>query len=154
MRPLCSYMCIFRFFLLLNNFALIISKKSMTTFYDNCFFSDRERDRDKDRSKDQNRDRERDRDREKRRSRSRDKSREKDKDKKKRSRSRERKRSRSKEKVAERKRSRSPNSKKSRRRRPSIYWDIAPTGFEHITPMQYKAMQGIKCCQVCAYELV
>lgn len=23
------------------------------------------------------------------------------------------------------------------------YWDVAPPGFEHVTPMQYKAMQGI-----------
>lgn len=23
-----------------------------------------------------------------------------------------------------------------------MYWDVPPPGFEHITPMQYKAMQG------------
>lgn len=26
--------------------------------------------------------------------------------------------------------------------RPSKYWDIAPRGFEHISPLQFKAMQG------------
>lgn len=26
--------------------------------------------------------------------------------------------------------------------RPSIWWDVAPRGFEHISPLQYKAMQG------------
>lgn len=28
------------------------------------------------------------------------------------------------------------------RRRPSQYWDVAPPGFEHVTPAQYKAMQA------------
>lgn len=39
----------------------------------------------------------------------------------------------------------SPNKKdkRSRRRKPSLYWDVPPPGFEHITPLQYKAMQGI-----------
>merc|ERR1712203_311865 len=32
--------------------------------------------------------------------------------------------------------------RKSRRRKPSMYWDVPPPGFEHITPMQYKAMQA------------
>merc|ERR1712071_147651 len=85
--------------------------------------AERERDRDKDKDKERDRDR--------RRSRS--------KDRKKRSKSKEKKRSRSRDR--ERKRSRSP-LKKCRRRKPSIYWDIAPAGFEHITPMQYKAMQA------------
>uniref|UniRef100_A0A1A9W316 Splicing factor U2AF subunit n=1 Tax=Glossina brevipalpis TaxID=37001 RepID=A0A1A9W316_9MUSC len=31
---------------------------------------------------------------------------------------------------------------KSYRRKPSLYWDVPPPGFEHITPMQYKAMQA------------
>ncbi|XP_017488992.1 PREDICTED: splicing factor U2AF 50 kDa subunit-like [Rhagoletis zephyria] len=31
---------------------------------------------------------------------------------------------------------------RSRRRKPSLYWDVPPPGFEHITPMQYKAMQA------------
>jgi len=30
----------------------------------------------------------------------------------------------------------------SRRRKPSLYWDVPPPGFEHITPLQYKAMQA------------
>lgn len=93
---------------------------------------DKEDRKDKDRDKSRDKDKERDRDR--RRSRSRDKER------KKRSRSKEKKRSRSRDR--ERKRSHSPSSKKQRRRRPSIYWDIPPAGFEHITPMQYKAMQA------------
>lgn len=28
------------------------------------------------------------------------------------------------------------------RRKPSLYWDVPPPGFEHITPLQYKAMQA------------
>lgn len=57
-------------------------------------------------------------------------------------RSREKKRSRSRE---NRRRSRSREEKKtgrSRRRKPSLYWDVPPPGFEHITPLQYKAMQA------------
>ena len=34
------------------------------------------------------------------------------------------------------------SGKRSRRRKPSLYWDVPPPGFEHITPMQYKAMQA------------
>ncbi|CAH1645423.1 unnamed protein product [Spodoptera littoralis] len=69
-----------------------------------------------------------------------------DKDRRRRSRSRERRRSRSRsrerrEKPARRSRSRS-QSKRSRRRKPSLYWDVPPPGFEHITPLQYKAMQA------------
>lgn len=44
-----------------------------------------------------------------------------------------------------RSRSRSPRSNKgqrSRRRKPSLYWDVPPPGFEHITSLQYKAMQA------------
>nr|CAD7393696.1 unnamed protein product [Timema cristinae] len=55
-------------------------------------------------------------------------------------------RSRSKEKRARDKRSRSGSAsrkdKRSRRRKPSLYWDVPPPGFEHITPLQYKAMQA------------
>ena len=99
---------------------------------------DRERDRDRDRDRSRDKDKERERDRDRRRSRSRDrKKRSKSKEKEK-----EKKRSKSRERDRERKRSRSP-VKKQRRRKPSIYWDIPPIGFEHITPMQYKAMQGI-----------
>ncbi|KAK7863243.1 hypothetical protein R5R35_001453 [Gryllus longicercus] len=67
---------------------------------------------------------------------------ERDKDRRRRSRSREhRKRSRSRSRD---KRSRSPGKKekRSRRRKPSLYWDVPPPGFEHITPLQYKAMQA------------
>ena len=58
---------------------------------------------------------------------------------------------RQKEKERERK------NHKSRRRKPSIWWDVAPRGFEHISPLQYKAMQGTSVhvlCQVlqsCVY---
>lgn len=45
-----------------------------------------------------------------------------------------------------RSRSRSPrggkSSNRSRRRKPSLYWDVPPPGFEHITSLQYKAMQA------------
>ncbi|XP_075973712.1 U2 small nuclear riboprotein auxiliary factor 50 [Anticarsia gemmatalis] len=69
-----------------------------------------------------------------------------DKDRRRRSRSRgERRRSRSRSsrerREKRRSRSRSPN-KRSRRRKPSLYWDVPPPGFEHITPLQYKAMQA------------
>ncbi|XP_063534172.1 splicing factor U2AF 50 kDa subunit [Cydia strobilella] len=72
-----------------------------------------------------------------------------DKDRRRRSRSRERRRSRSRsrerrerEKRPARSKSKSPTSKRSRRRKPSLYWDVPPPGFEHITPLQYKAMQA------------
>ncbi|KAM3961043.1 U2 small nuclear riboprotein auxiliary factor 50 [Aphomia sociella] len=67
-----------------------------------------------------------------------------DKDRRRRSRSRERRRSRSRSRERREKRksrSRSP-TKRSRRRKPSLYWDVPPPGFEHITPLQYKAMQA------------
>lgn len=64
-----------------------------------------------------------------------------------RSRSRERKRSRSRSRdrrERKRSRSRSPSGRntRSRRRKASLYWDVPPPGFEHITPLQYKAMQA------------
>uniref|UniRef100_A0A1B6E2F3 Splicing factor U2AF subunit n=1 Tax=Clastoptera arizonana TaxID=38151 RepID=A0A1B6E2F3_9HEMI len=64
-----------------------------------------------------------------------------------RSRSRENKRSRSKSRERHgRKRSRSTSrerkSTRSRRRKASLYWDVPPPGFEHISPLQYKAMQA------------
>lgn len=70
-----------------------------------------------------------------------------EKERRRRSRSREhRKRSRSRSRERrERRRSRSgsPSKKgRSRRRKPSLYWDVPPPGFEHITPLQYKAMQA------------
>lgn len=84
----------------------------------------RSHDKEKERSRHRDRDRKRSRDRgdRKRRSRSRSKKRH-------RSRSRERKhrsRSRGRERV----------KKKYR------YWDVAPIGYEHVTPLQYKAMQA------------
>ena len=71
---------------------------------------------DRDRSRDRERDRRRDRDRSRDRSRDRRRSRSRDRDRKK------------------------PSS--SKRRKPSLYWDVPPPGFEHITPMQYKSMQA------------
>ncbi|XP_032822926.1 splicing factor U2AF 50 kDa subunit-like isoform X1 [Petromyzon marinus] len=88
------------------------------------------------------------------RSRSRDRkkrsrSRERDRDRDRKSRSRERP-SRDKDKKDEKKeekkekgdkiRSRSP--RKPRKKKPYKYWDVPPPGFEHITPLQYKAMQA------------
>merc|ERR1711997_1105226 len=64
----------------------------------------------------------------------RSRSRSRDKKRKDRSRSRERRRSRSKEKAVKK--------TSSKRRKPSLYWDVPPPGFEHITPMQYKSMQA------------
>ncbi|XP_060523050.1 splicing factor U2AF 50 kDa subunit [Cylas formicarius] len=64
-----------------------------------------------------------------------------------RSRSREHRRRPSRSRSRERRkrsRSASPRYKNShsRRRKPSLYWDVPPPGFEHITPLQYKAMQA------------
>ena len=41
-------------------------------------------------------------------------------------------------------RDRERRNHKSKRRKPSTFWDVAPRGFEHISPLQYKAMQGKK----------
>jgi len=57
----------------------------------------------------------------------------------KRSRSRDRKRSR--ERKRSKSRDRSKKEAPKRRRKPSLYWDVPPPGFEHITPLQYKSMQ-------------
>ncbi|KAL7670596.1 hypothetical protein ACOME3_005532 [Neoechinorhynchus agilis] len=46
--------------------------------------------------------------------------------------------------LVRRRRSRSPRAEspaQQRKRRHNKYWDVPPPGFEHITPMQYKAMQ-------------
>lgn len=59
-----------------------------------------------------------------------------------RSRSRDRRRSRSRSRDRRRSDSRPHNRRRSRRRKPSLYWDVLPPGFEHITPLQYKAMQA------------
>jgi len=42
----------------------------------------------------------------------------------------------------DRDRDRGEGGKRSRRKKASLYWDVPPPGFEHITPMQYKAMQA------------
>ena len=39
-------------------------------------------------------------------------------------------------------RSRSPRERIKGKKKPYKYWDVPPPGFEHITPMQYKAMQA------------
>ncbi|KAM6905015.1 LOW QUALITY PROTEIN: splicing factor U2AF 65 kDa subunit-like [Xenentodon cancila] len=36
----------------------------------------------------------------------------------------------------------SHSPRRTRKKRPCKYWDVPPPGFEHITPMQYKAMQA------------
>lgn len=79
---------------------------------------------------------------------SRDKNRDRDREKRRRSRSR----SKSRDRHRERRRSRDSRDrdrgnnkevgKVSRRRKPSMYWDVPPPGFEHIAPLQYKAMQA------------
>ncbi|XP_068235077.1 splicing factor U2AF 50 kDa subunit-like isoform X1 [Palaemon carinicauda] len=91
---------------------------------------EKDREDKKDRNdKDKERDRDKDRDR-KKRSRSR-------------SRERRKRRTRSRSRGRSRSRSRSRESRrKSRRKKPSLYWDKPPPGFEHITPIQYKAMQA------------
>ena len=38
--------------------------------------------------------------------------------------------------------SRSRSREKKYKKKPCKYWDVPPAGFEHITPMQYKAMQA------------
>ncbi|KAK2190005.1 hypothetical protein NP493_89g03006 [Ridgeia piscesae] len=104
-----------------------IPNNSTSTNYENST-SGRSRDREKDRDKDRERG---DRDRSNRkRSRSRER---------RRSRSRDRKR-RSRSKSRDRTKKTSP--KRRVKRKPYKYWDVAPAGFEHITPMQYKAMQS------------
>merc|ERR1712227_202442 len=82
------------------------------------------------REKSSKKDRKRSRSKDKKRKRSRSR------DRKKRSRSRDRRRSR------DRKRSRDREPKKLTFDRPYQYWDVAPSGFEHLTPSQYKAMQA------------
>ena len=81
-----------------------------------------------------------DEERSKDRSSRRDRSRSRDRDRRRRSRSRDRRRDR--DDRGDRDGGSSSGSKKSRRRKPSLYWDVPPPGFEHITPIQYKAMQA------------
>uniref|UniRef100_A0A4W3GSA1 RRM domain-containing protein n=1 Tax=Callorhinchus milii TaxID=7868 RepID=A0A4W3GSA1_CALMI len=108
----------------------IINNSALMTV-DHLHFLEREKERHKKRSRSGSRSRSRDK---KRRSRSRDK----------RSRSRGA-RSRSREKRSssrDRKQRHSRSPRRSRRKKPYKYWDVPPPGFEHITPMQYKAMQA------------
>jgi len=79
-----------------------------------------------------NRRRDRDRERSRRRSRSRSRNRYDGRERSRRSRSRDR----------VNKGSRDGREKKSRRRKPSMYWDVPPPGYEHVTPLQFKAMQA------------
>jgi len=94
----------------------------------------KERERSSSKKDDSHKDRKRSRSPRKRsRSRDRDRSRrnrDSDRDRKKKS------RSRSKD------RDRGSSVKKPRKKKPYKYWDVPPPGFEHITPMQYKAMQA------------
>ncbi|XP_071488398.1 splicing factor U2AF 50 kDa subunit-like isoform X2 [Diadema antillarum] len=77
-----------------------------------------------------------------RRSRSRDRrSRSRERRRRSRSRSRSRSGSRGRDRENRRRRSRSREPRK-RRRKPYKYWDVPPPGFEHVSPMQYKAMQA------------
>jgi len=109
---------------------------------------ERDKDKDKDngkpREKDGDRDRSRDKDRDRRRrSRSRDRGSRRD-----RSRSRDRDRDRRRDRSRDRDRSSTTTTTaaaavpKLTRKKPSKYWDVPPPGFEHITPLQYKAMQA------------
>ncbi|VDH97726.1 splicing factor U2AF 65 kDa subunit [Mytilus galloprovincialis] len=59
-----------------------------------------------------------------------------------RSRSKDRKRSRSRERKRKSKSRSPPKPRQTRRKKPYKYWDVPPTGFEHMSPMQYKAMQS------------
>ncbi|KAK1795334.1 hypothetical protein P4O66_010503 [Electrophorus voltai] len=71
-------------------------------------------------------------------------SRSRDRDRKRRSRDRERRSSRDRHgdsKDRRHRRSRSPHREK-KKAKVKKYWDVPPPGFEHITPMQYKAMQA------------
>lgn len=79
-----------------------------------------------------NRRRDRDRERNRRRSRSRSRNKYDGRERSRRSRSRDR----------VNKGSRDGREKKSRRRKPSMYWDVPPPGYEHVTPLQFKAMQA------------
>ncbi|XP_028310061.1 splicing factor U2AF 65 kDa subunit-like isoform X4 [Gouania willdenowi] len=59
----------------------------------------------------------------------------------KRSRSRER-RSRDPRSSSREHKKHSHSPRRTRKKKPCKYWDVPPPGFEHITPMQYKAMQA------------
>uniref|UniRef100_A0A3Q2Z4I5 RRM domain-containing protein n=1 Tax=Hippocampus comes TaxID=109280 RepID=A0A3Q2Z4I5_HIPCM len=40
------------------------------------------------------------------------------------------------------KKHRHSSPRKTKKKKPCKYWDVAPPGFQHITPLQYKAMQA------------
>ncbi|KAK4337095.1 hypothetical protein RND71_043845 [Anisodus tanguticus] len=120
---------------------------------------DRERDRDKERDKERDKDKERDRERDRERERDRDRDRGRERDRRRKEdrenrlssrdlREERKRRDDSREKMKSRNRSRSREKREKspkkviRRRKPSKYWDVAPVGFEHVTPFQYKAMQA------------
>ena len=46
--------------------------------------------------------------------------------------------------LREEERAKERKNHKTKRRKQSTFWDAAPRGFEHISPLQYKAMQGIQ----------
>jgi len=102
--------------------------------------------REKDRERgDRDRDRDKKKERSKRKSRSGSRSRDDNGERHKRSNSRSRdKSSRSSrdEKSGKDELSNARGGGKSRRRKVSLFWDVAPPGFEHVTPLQYKAMQA------------
>lgn len=60
--------------------------------------------------------------------------------------SRERKRSRSRSRDRERHRDRDRDRRRDDRSGPKKYkfWDVPPSGFEHMSPKEYKALQGEK----------
>lgn len=95
--------------------------------------TERHTDRDRDRDRKKDRERRKSRERERKRSRSRDRE----------QRETRRRKSRSPRDRDTRNR-RSPERRTTRRRKkPYKYWDIPPSGFEHMTPMQYKALHGL-----------
>lgn len=47
----------------------------------------------------------------------------------------------------------SHSPRRTRKKRTCRYWDVPPPGFEHITPMQYKAMQGTLSVTSCFRRL-
>ncbi|KAK7113597.1 splicing factor U2AF 50 kDa subunit-like isoform X2 [Littorina saxatilis] len=95
---------------------------------------------DRDRSKRDDKDRKRSRSpRRKSRSRDRERRRSRDREPRDSRKKKDKSRSRSKERGAG---GASNVSKKLRKKKPYKYWDVPPQGFEHITPMQYKAMQS------------
>ncbi|PAV65644.1 hypothetical protein WR25_12736 isoform A [Diploscapter pachys] len=83
-------------------------------------------------------------DKERRRSRSRSKDRDEEKKKRKRSRSKDRERKRSRSRSRDRERHRDRDRRRDDRSGPKKYkfWDVPPSGFEHMSPKEYKALQA------------